>query len=429
MGRGTHRHGLILVSAVVGAVWASGARASDLLSRWQTRAHIHTSISLDYFSSDQALNNKRGFAGATGRFSAHPRLGDRLRGYVSGWVTDPRLNRAEGADTLIRQAYITKNWRDNQLRVGKQIVAWGQGDGINPTDNLTPRDYTVLQPSTADQRFGTSAVLWNHFIGRRTTLTTFVSPFFRPSIIAIPAIPGVAFENRIPGFRARHTEVALKWGYASGAGDWSVSYFHGFDLLPNLALQSVAPPIVSLNYNRLDVLGGDFTRPVGSRYLVWGEAAYFRPLNVSYVLPQTQKPNLFAVMGASRQLTGTASLSLQVVDRIVQDYVAPQSAPGGPDQEIAIQNALINGELHRNNVGTTAQITDSWWHQTLQGKFFAYVNVRPLDSLVRLTLTYAATDHIVFTVGGVDYMGPRESYFGQLATNRMVFVQSRYNLF
>ena len=123
MGRGTHRHGLILVSAVVGAVWASGARASDLLSRWQTRAHIHTSISLDYFSSDQALNNKRGFAGATGRFSAHPQLGDRLRGYVSGWVTDPRLNRAEGADTLIRQAYITKNWRDNQLRVGKQIVA------------------------------------------------------------------------------------------------------------------------------------------------------------------------------------------------------------------------------------------------------------------------------------------------------------------
>ena len=408
---------------------ASDARASDLLRYWQDRAHVHASIAWDYFSSDQALDNKRGFVGATGRLSARPRLGHRLHAYVSGWVTDPGLNRAEGTQSLIRQAYFAKSWRDNQLKIGKQIVAWGQADGVNPTDNLTPRNYTVLQPSTADQRFGTTAVLWNHFIGRHGTLTTFASPFFRPSVIAIPTIPGVTFQNHVPAYGVNDTEAALKWSYASGAGDWSISYFHGFDLLPNLALRPAPAPVVNLDYNRLDVLGGDFTRPVGSRYLVWGEAAYFRPLDVSYDLPQTQKPNIFAVIGASRQLSGTASISLQWVDRFVQDYVAPESAPAGPDQEIAVQNALINGELHRNNVGATAQITDSWWHQTLQGKVFVYANVRPLDSFIRLTMAYVATDHIVLMTGFEDYLGPRVSYFGQLAANRTVFVQGRYNLF
>ena len=413
----------------ISLVSLSKTQADTRLGDWQARAHVHASIAWDYFSSNQTLDNEHGFVGTTGRFSARPRLGHRLRAYVSGWLTDPGLNHGEGVQSLIRQAYLTQNWRGNQLRVGKQIIAWGQGDGVNPTDNLTPRNYTVLQSSTADQRFGTTSVLWNHFIGRRGTLTTFVSPFFRPSVIAIPTIPGVTFQNRIPAYSVHHMEAALKWSYASAAGDWSVSYFHGFDLLPNLALQSGATPIVNLNYNRLNILGGDFTRPVGSRYLIWGEAAYFRPLDASYSLPQTQKPNIFAVIGGSRQWGGAVSLSLQLVDRLVQDYVAPQSASAGPDQEVAVQNALINGELHRNNVGATGQITDNWWHQTLQGKLFAYVNVRPLDSLIRLTMTYAVTDHMVLTAGAEDYMGPRVSYFGQLAANSTVFVQGQYNLF
>ena len=34
----------------------------------------------------------------------------------------------------------------------------GRADRINPTDNLTPRDFTLLVPDDEDQRFGTAAI-------------------------------------------------------------------------------------------------------------------------------------------------------------------------------------------------------------------------------------------------------------------------------
>ncbi|MHB8254450.1 MAG: DUF1302 family protein [Acidiferrobacter sp.] len=426
MVRWGRRLGLVL--GTLSALVSQGARASQGASL-RARYDAHSSIAWDYFSSDQSLDNQRGFFGATGRFSLRPRLGHRLRAYASGWLTDPGINRQAGAQAWLREAYLSKNWRGNQLRVGKQIVAWGQGEGVNPTDNLTPRNYTVLQPSTADQRFGTTSILWNHFMGRHFTLTTFVSPFFTPSVAPIPALPGVSFVANTPTRRWHNTEAAIKLRKTSGGGDWSISYFRGFNLLPNLVLAGSTTPVVDLGYNRMDVIGADFDRPVGSRYLVWGEFAYFRPLSVSYSLPQTQKPSIFAVLGGGRQFAGTVSVNLQVVDRVVQDYVAPQSAPTGPEQDVAVENALINGELHRNNYGATAQVVDSWLNQTLQGKCFVYVNVHPVNSLVRVTLTYTATDHIVETLGAEDYMGPVNSYFGQLRDNRMVFAQWRYNLF
>ena len=59
---------------------------------------------------------------------------------------------------VIREAYLDLSHGPLDLRIGKQIIAWGRADRINPTDNLTPRDYTLLVPDDDDQRLGTPAV-------------------------------------------------------------------------------------------------------------------------------------------------------------------------------------------------------------------------------------------------------------------------------
>ncbi|MBI3605573.1 MAG: hypothetical protein HY202_06050 [Nitrospirae bacterium] len=75
--------------------------------------------------------------------------------------------RAEGLTGSIRSDYYTSSKMlndQNPFFVGKQIVVWGRADGINPTDNLTPHDFTVLLPFEDDQRFGTTALKLDLYI-------------------------------------------------------------------------------------------------------------------------------------------------------------------------------------------------------------------------------------------------------------------------
>lgn len=59
----------------------------------------------------------------------------------------------------LRELYASYNWDQTfYLDVGRQIVVWGRADGINPTDNLSPRDYTRLVPDETDQRLGNDAI-------------------------------------------------------------------------------------------------------------------------------------------------------------------------------------------------------------------------------------------------------------------------------
>ena len=46
----------------------------------------------------------------------------------------------------LREAYVDVRLGRLDLRLGRQIVAWGRADGVNPTDNLTGDDVTLLVP-------------------------------------------------------------------------------------------------------------------------------------------------------------------------------------------------------------------------------------------------------------------------------------------
>lgn len=412
----------LIAMVTSGCVFAAPGRP------WWRRAHLHTSIAFDYFSADRNLDGKKNFVGATARWGLRPLLGHRLHGVFSGWFTDPGLNHEDEPQLLVREGFLEQNWHDNELRVGRQIVLWGNGEGVNPMSTLTPRNYTILQTGLSDEEMGISSVVWNHFVGSHYSFTSFVSPFFEPSVIPLPQFPGVGFQSNAPATTMAHTEFGFKASRTSGSGDWSVSLYHGFHLKPNLQIVNAAAAVVGLMYNPITVVGADFDRPVGSRFVVWGQAAFVKPDGVNEQLPTTQKPSVYGVLGVSRTWEGGLSTALQFVERSVESYVAPQSAAAGPEREIAIENALINGEWHRNNYGVTFQCLDSWRNQTLQGKLFVYVNTRPINTYVRATLGYAETDHVVESIGAEDYNGPVNSEFGQLKTDSTVFVQWRYNM-
>ena len=53
------------------------------------------------------------------------------------------------------------------VRAGRQIIAWGRADGVNPTDNLSGQDLTLLVPDDVDRRLGTTAVRASYYARRR----------------------------------------------------------------------------------------------------------------------------------------------------------------------------------------------------------------------------------------------------------------------
>ena len=68
----------------------------------------------------------------------------RLRNGVEAGEEETKLD--------VREAYANVYSGPFDVRFGRQIILWGRADSINPTNNLTPYDQSVLSPDEDDRR-------------------------------------------------------------------------------------------------------------------------------------------------------------------------------------------------------------------------------------------------------------------------------------
>lgn len=166
------------------------------------------------------------------------------------------------------------------LDVGKQFVRWARADILNPTDRFAPRDYlnvvdTDLLPILAVRpsiRLGgeTVDVVW--------------SPRFTPSRMPLlgqrwTVIPPDAANLLIVdgGSSIPHgSEEGIRWSHAGGRADFALSYFNGFNHLPDISVQDagLSAVVLTRTYSALRTYGGDIVVP-SSLVTLKGETAYF----------------------------------------------------------------------------------------------------------------------------------------------------------
>src|SRR5712691_5880710 len=127
----------------------------------------------DYFRSSKSLDDDTGFLGATAQVKALPSFTEAVDGKLEVRVTNPALGEGAATRSRLLEGYATVHFEKADLHVGKQTVPWGRADGINPTDNLTPRDFVVLLPFEDDQRFGTTAIKLDTYLSQDLTFTAF----------------------------------------------------------------------------------------------------------------------------------------------------------------------------------------------------------------------------------------------------------------
>ncbi|MBL0038696.1 MAG: hypothetical protein IPP36_09005 [Nitrosomonadales bacterium] len=202
-------------------------------------------------------------------------IGEDVTLVAQGWIRNDDIFRANGDSKKLQEGYIKFSSGNVDYRIGRQIIVWGRADRLNPTDNLTPRNFTLLTPEEDDQRIGSLAAKATYH-SHENSLTGIWLPGMDPHVFPVATTPGVFFTQHIP----RINRIALKFDRSGGDVDWSASYYNGSDLTPDIAIGAITPSGANLifDHNRIRVLGMDAATVIG-RYGLRAEAAYAWAVN------------------------------------------------------------------------------------------------------------------------------------------------------
>ncbi len=143
----------------------------------------------------------------------------------------PALSVRRLSATLVRRALT--------LELGKQFVRWGKADVVTPTDRFGPRDFlNVIDAEFLPVRAGRLA-----YASSTNTIEGVVS-VFTPSRTPLldqrwTVVPGgarsVVLDDRGSRFPSR-AQVGARWSHVGRGYEHSVSFFDGFNHLPNIEL-------------------------------------------------------------------------------------------------------------------------------------------------------------------------------------------------
>lgn len=382
------------------------------------------SVRADYFSASRKLDGASDLVSQSVWLKAKSRvLGGAL--VIDGWARHDRSlkPRGDSGAVVLREAYFEIGHGDIDLRVGKQIIAWGRADEINPTDNLTPRDYTLLTPETSDQRLGLLAVKATGHVGQ-VSVTAILMPGFRPSVFPLATSPGVVFTAEDANNDIQH---AFKIERTGGAVDSSVSYYSGRDLNPDFAIGSAGPAGLNLILRapRVKVVGFDAAAAIG-RLNVRTEVAYTMPVAPGGNDPLVKKSHLYVVIGGDVDAWPGTNVNLQYIVRHVDGYRDPRSIVDPSLRAVAIQQAVFASQLDRFQHGVSLRLARRWLDDTLQAEILGVVSLTTRDFVVRPKLVYAISDHWKGTLGVDIFRGGTDTYFGRLRKLSSAYAELKF---
>jgi hypothetical protein len=203
----------------------------------------------------------------------------------------------------IREAYvqiiglITKKL---DLKIGRQYIAWGTADKLNPTDNLNPYDMEDILDFGRHR--GSDAINLNYYFNNYFSMQGVFIPFFRPSNLPAgifsdalnPPVPELGQGMILKSYSDTILMPRYSIGQSSMAGvkfkgftrslDFSVSYVWSIDGLPFNTRNTFFPVDAlggteissQLTFARTHIIGADLATSLAGIGL-WAEAAAFIP--------------------------------------------------------------------------------------------------------------------------------------------------------
>ncbi len=372
------------------------------------RLAFEVSARVGGWTRDRDLSGQTWVPVAGIRARAAPRAGA-FDAFAEGYVQADGTGKVE-ADLV--DAWARLSLGAFELRAGRQIVVWGRADRLNPTDNISGRDYTLLVASDDDQRKGPAMVQLRGGKGN-VTLDALWLPEFRPIVFPLERErPGIAI---LPDERREASDqFAFKLDSSGGAFDWSLSWFRGIDRNRDFTLRSAVPgnlASIQQTYPDINVFGADAAGIAGR--VGWRiEAAYTDVRGVAS--PFAKNDNLWVVGGGDVSFGGGWNVNLQYSLRVIFDHDDPRAIANPIERGVASLSAAVNNQLDPVQNGITARLARRFARDTAEAEVAIIHYVESGDTAIRPRVNFSIRDGLRLTVGADLFAGPDLSAFGRV---------------
>jgi hypothetical protein len=252
---------------------------------------------------------------------------------------------AYDAAPWLRQAWLSHARGPVEVRIGRQIIAWGRADRLNPTDNLSPRNMRALVADIDEDRMGLDSASVRLQLGDRANLTALHAPRMPATVLpdAIASIPALLGSRRVSDQSSSRDTQALRIDYAGNALDASISVVDGPSMTP--AFVEALPPALAPHATQAGVriVGADFSAALGDR---WGLRGEFASTTFDGRAPAGLGDFRYAVLGVERHVDGGWLALAQWVHRRAERAAAPPTVVGALNRALWFQTEARSDALY-----------------------------------------------------------------------------------
>jgi hypothetical protein len=314
----------------------------------------------------------------------------------------------------IDEFYIQGNLSKNlDVKIGRQVVAWGKSDTIRVTDILNPLDNR--EPGLVDirdLRLPVTMTRLDYFFGKWNLSPIVIhetrfnkNPVFDNDFF--PGDPTSLYPEEKPGTSLENQELGLSLnGIFSG---WDLSLYSAYVFNDQPHLEGTTQ-----KHARIKMVGLALNIATGN-WLLKGETAYLDGLEF-YSQPGNEKKRSDVLLGIEYSGFSETTISLEAVNRHLFDY--HDSMGQAPEDQ-----------AQKNEFQSVFRISKDFWYDRLTiTALFTTFGINGDDGrFQRLTCEYDWSDSLSITTGLITYQSGDKFIFHDIGNNDRIFLELRYS--
>jgi len=356
----------------------------------------------------------------------------------------------------IREAYAEIYgflFKNMDLKIGKQRIAWGTADKLNPTDNLNPYDLEDILDFGRHK--GSYAINMRYYIPQKAEIHGIYIPFFNAPTLPYSPYNEILFSNNtqsfnlhIPGIQSysltdslilpeqnllKNAIYGIKMKSQLINIDFSFSYVYGYSALPSPIRNDIILNILdrnakitsSLMHLRHNIFGFDFAGSIKS-IGIWGEVAMFLPeyenlmktyINGTYQpnydsLILKKEPYFKYIIGFDYTFPGNFYLNAQ----FLHGFLNEQGKNNLNDYLVMrLEKKLFDSKLTISPLSGAFVVSD--WNDIKNNWTIVYMP----------EIKYQATENAELTINSVIFDGKGNNIFSSLKNNDLFSIKLKYN--
>ncbi|WP_300668628.1 DUF1302 family protein [Desulfoluna sp.] len=318
------------------------------------------------------------------------------------------------SEVRLHEGYLDYAGDGWDVRAGRQIIIWGNADGLQVTDVLCPSDITEYATRDLDEiRMPIDAVNLRYTGSGDLTVETVLIPFFQPAKLPetdspwrvatgpkpTPTEPDKTLENGEVGVRASWflPGVDLTFSWARLWNDLTAQIAPGTDPDP-------------FGYRRTSFAGMTASVPLGS-LVIRGEAAWFSDGSFPAAeqgTPDVEKPLIKALAGCDWYPGENWTFSVQALGEHIVGH---------------------NGDTLQDETRglLTLRVAKKLFREKLELSNMGYLTLNDQDLFNRFEADYEITDGFHAMAGSDLFAGTRSGMYGRYKDNTQVWVKAKYS--